>query len=97
MAIARIELPSKDANYLQNPRPRYPSMSQRLNEKGTVRLRVLIGVDGVAQKVEIKQSSGYERLDKLALETALKWRYALVGRRRLRCTTVTPRRTCMTA
>ena len=74
-AIARIELPSKDAEYLQNPRPRYPSMSQRLNEQGTVRLRVLIGVDGAAQKAEIKQSSGYERLDKLALETALKWRY----------------------
>ena len=74
-AVARIELPSKDADYLQNPRPRYPSMSQRLNEQGTVRLSVLIGVDGLAQKAEVKQSSGYERLDKLALETALKWRY----------------------
>ena len=46
-------------------------MTQRLNEQGTVRLRVLIGVGGVAQKAEVKQSSGYERLDKLALETAL--------------------------
>ena len=50
-------------------------MTQRLNEQGTVRLRVLIGVGGVAQKAEVKQSSGYERLDKLALEPALQWRY----------------------
>ena len=79
-ANARIELPSSDAAYLQNPRPPYPSMSKRLNEQGTVRLSVLIGVDGLAQKAEIRQSSGFDRLDKVALETVLKWRY-LPGKR----------------
>ena len=79
-AIARIELPSSDAAYLQNPRPPYPSMRKRLNEQGTVRLSVLIGIDGLAQKAEIRQSSGFERLDRLALETVLKWRY-LPGKR----------------
>lgn len=74
-APARIELPSSDASYLQNPRPPYPAMSKRLNEQGTVRLNVLIGPDGLAQKAEIRQSSGFERLDKAALETVMKWRY----------------------
>ena len=79
-AIPRVELPSSDAAYLQNTRPPYPSMSKRLNEQGTVRLSVLIGVDGLAQKAEIRQSSGFDRLDKVALETVLKWRY-LPGKR----------------
>ena len=77
---ARIELPSSDAAYLQNPRRPYPAMSRRLNEQGTVRLNVLIGPDGLAQKAEIRQSSGFERLDKSALETVMKWRY-LPGKR----------------
>ena len=38
-------------------------------------VRVLIGVDGSAQNAEIRQSSGYPRLDQAALETVLKWRY----------------------
>ena len=38
-------------------------------------VRVLIGVDGTAQKAEIRQSSGFERLDQSALNTVLKWRY----------------------
>ena len=79
-APARIELPSSVAAYLQNPRPPYPAMSWRLNEQGTVRLNVLIGPDGLAQKAEIRQSSGFERLDKAALETVMKWRY-LPGKR----------------
>jgi len=36
---------------------------------------VLIGTDGAAQNAEIRQSSGFERLDQAALRTALKWRY----------------------
>jgi TonB family protein len=38
-------------------------------------VRALIGVDGTAQKAEIKQSSGFDRLDQAALTTALRWRY----------------------
>jgi protein TonB len=71
----RIELPSSDAAYLQNPKPPYPPLSKRLGEQGKVVLRVLIGVDGRAQDAQVKQSSGYERLDRTARETVLKWRY----------------------
>ncbi len=74
-AQPRIELPSSDADYLQNPKPAYPAMSKRLGEQGRVVLRVLIDVDGVPQTAEIRQSSGYERLDLAALTTAQRWRY----------------------
>jgi protein TonB len=74
-APPRLELPSSDATYLNNPKPHYPVLSKRLGEQGKVVVRVLIGVDGTAQQAEIRTSSGYERLDQTALATVLKWRY----------------------
>lgn len=74
-APPKVELPSSDADYLQNPRPAYPPISKRLGEQGKVLVRVFIGTDGLAQKAELKQSSGYDRLDQVALNTVLKWRY----------------------
>jgi protein TonB len=72
---ARVQLPSSDADYLQNPKPAYPPMSKRLGEQGKVVVRVFIGVDGTAQQADIKQSSGFDRLDQAALNTVLRWRY----------------------
>ena len=74
-AQARIEPPSTDAEYLNNPKPAYPRLSEILREQGKVQVRVLIGKDGLALKAEISQSSGFQRLDQAALNTALKWRY----------------------
>ncbi len=70
-----LELPSSDADYLSNPKPPYPPVSKRLGEQGRVVVRVLIGTDGLAQEAAISQSSGFERLDQAALNTARKWRY----------------------
>lgn len=74
-APVSVKLPSSNADYLQNPSPPYPSMSKRLGEQGRVVVGVLIGLDGTAQKAEIKQSSGFDRLDQSALATVLRWRY----------------------
>lgn len=74
-APPRVELPTSAADYLQNPKPPYPALSKRMGEQGKVVLRVLIGVDGTAQRAEISQSSGYDRLDQAALTTVLRWRY----------------------
>ena len=79
-APPKVELPSSDADYLQNPKPAYPPISKRLGEQGKVLVRVLIGVEGNAQKAEIKQTSGFERLDQSAMATVLRWRYT-PGRR----------------
>jgi protein TonB len=72
---AALQLPSSDADYLRNPTPSYPAMSRRLGEQGNVLVQTLIGADGVPQKALILRSSGFERLDRAALETAMKWRY----------------------
>jgi protein TonB len=74
-APPKVELPSSDADYLQNPKPAYPAISKRLGEQGKVVVRVLIGTDGTAQRAEIRQSSGYDRLDQAALATVQRWRY----------------------
>ncbi len=74
-AAPRIELPSSDAAYLNNPKPAYPALSRRLGEQGKVVVRVLIGLDGRAQQAEIRSSSGYDRLDQAALATVRSWRY----------------------
>lgn len=74
-ASTKVELPSSDAEYLRNPKPPYPDRSRRLGEQGKVVLRVLIGADGTAKEASIKQSSGYERLDDIAKQTVLKWRF----------------------
>jgi len=70
-----VELPSSKADYLHNPPPDYPRMSKRLGEQGRVVVKVLIGEDGQPQKVELLTSSGFDRLDKSAMEAAMRWRY----------------------
>ncbi|HSV51176.1 MAG TPA: energy transducer TonB [Burkholderiaceae bacterium] len=74
-APPKIELPSSEAEYLQNPKPTYPALSKRMGEQGKVIVRVQIGVDGTPLKAELKKSSGFDRLDKSALEYVMKCRY----------------------
>lgn len=74
-AAPSVQMPSSDANYLQNPKPPYPPISRRLNEQGKSIIRVLIGIDGLPQKAEISKSSGYDRLDEAARTTVMRWRY----------------------
>ncbi len=74
-APPKLELPSSDADYLNNARPTYPPASKRLREMGLVVVRVFIGTDGHASQASVKQSSGFERLDQASVETALQWRY----------------------
>ena len=70
-----VQMPSSDADYLQNPLPPYPPISRRLNEQGTTVMRVFIGTDGQPQRAEISKSSGFARLDSAASATVMRWRY----------------------
>lgn len=70
-----VQLPSSNADYLQNPAPPYPPLSARLGETGKVVYKVWIGTDGRAQRAELVTSSGFSRLDKAAYETVMGWRY----------------------
>lgn len=47
---------------------RYPPMSIRQHEQGTVLLRVLVDAEGAAQRIEIERSSGHPKLDAAARE-----------------------------
>lgn len=67
--------PRFDADYLDNPAPPYPLLSKRLREEGTVLVRVYVEADGLPTLVELKKSSGYRRLDDVALATVQQWRF----------------------
>lgn len=72
---ARVELPSSSADYLSNPAPVYPPASKRQREQGRVLLYVLVDVKGLPQKIELKASSGFNRLDEAAIATVQKWKF----------------------
>ena len=67
--------PRFDADYLHNPRPVYPPMSRRMGEEGKVFLRVRVEADGRPSQVEIKTSSGSQRLDQAAADAVRRWRF----------------------
>lgn len=73
--LPAVQLPSSNADYLQNPKPIYPAMSKRLGEQGKTIVRVLIGVDGLPKQASIRTSSGYERLDEAARAAVMSWRF----------------------
>ncbi|MCG9081399.1 energy transducer TonB [Laribacter hongkongensis] len=67
--------PSFTADYLANPAPAYPPLSQELGESGQVRLRVTVDASGAPSQVEIAESSGFTRLDRAALSAVKRWRF----------------------
>jgi protein TonB len=67
--------PRFDANYLKNPAPNYPPLSRRMGEEGKVILRVLVSAQGAADSVEVKSSSGSQRLDDAAVNTVKLWKF----------------------
>lgn len=67
--------PSASADYLNNPYPKYPKLSLRRKEVGTVWLTLTVTAEGFAKDVRVKQTSGYARLDNAALEAVKRWRF----------------------
>lgn len=67
--------PRFDADYLNNPAPSYPALSRRLGEQGRVMLRVLVDVRGLPERIELRASSGFDRLDQTALDTVKRWKF----------------------
>lgn len=72
---APIVPPNFNANYLDNPAPMYPPLARRMGEEGRVMLRVYVEASGLPSKVEIRTSSGSERLDQAALEAVKRWKF----------------------
>jgi protein TonB len=53
--------------YTVPPPVEVPRMSRRLNETGTVVVRVIVDVRGLPRLVALNRSSGFSRLDEQAL------------------------------
>lgn len=64
-----------DADYLNNPAPAYPLLSRRQGETGKVLLQVQVTAHGTAGQVDLKQGSGFPRLDEAALNAVRQWRF----------------------
>jgi protein TonB len=74
-AQSAVVPPSYGAAYLRNPAPRYPAGARREGAEGTVLLRVWVGADGGATRVEVDRSSGHRALDAAALGAVSNWRF----------------------
>lgn len=70
-----IDPPRFNADYLDNPKPRYPPLSRKQGETGTVLLRVLVSAAGTAHEVTLHKSSGFPRLDQSAIEAVRQWKF----------------------
>ena len=55
--------------------PKYPRVSRKRGERGKVLVKVFINRDGSSEKVEIEKSSGFDRLDQAAMDSAKKCRF----------------------
>ena len=53
--------------------PTYPAISRRMGEEGKLMLRVELDEDGRIDQAQVVDSSGYDRLDKAALEAVKSW------------------------
>lgn len=73
--VVAVTPPIFNAAYLDNQPPSYPPLSRRLGEQGRVVLRVLVDINGSAGQVEVRASSGSERLDESARATVSRWKF----------------------
>ncbi len=55
--------------------PKYPRVSRKRGERGKVLVKVFINRDGSSEKVEIERSSGFNRLDQAAMNSAKRCRF----------------------
>jgi protein TonB len=74
-AASTPSAPKFDADYLNNPAPKYPPISRRAGEEGKVLLRVLVDASGAPSQVEVNHTSGFERLDKAAVAAVSHWKF----------------------
>lgn len=76
VSAAPVETPpSSKAAYLNNPKPHYPPFARRQGMEGVVLLAVEVDAEGHPLSVTLKKGSGYEMLDRAALQAVQQWRF----------------------
>ena len=63
----------QEARLIYSVRPVYPQLARKARIQGVVRLQVLIGKDGVVEKLRLL--SGHPFLVKAAMDAVKQWRY----------------------
>jgi protein TonB len=66
--ISNAVTTSAKASYLVDPLPPYPEASRHAHEQGTVLLLVKVDASGKPTETTVKQTSGYPRLDRVAVD-----------------------------
>ena len=72
---AAVYMPNAGASELNNPKPPYPAISRRLGEQGRVILKACVSSVGGIDSLSLIKSSGFDRLDRIALETVQRWKF----------------------
>ena len=66
----------RDRDVFLNPKPIYPLISRRMREQGAVHLKLCIDDRGHVESVWLAKSSGYQNLDRSALEGVREWKFS---------------------
>lgn len=78
-AVAVSALPDREpdyqASYLNNPKPSYPNIANRMGWQGTVVVNVEVLATGLAGQLSLQRSSGHAVLDDAALQAIRNWRF----------------------
>lgn len=61
--------------YLRNPPPTYPESARRKGEEGVVLLWVKVDEEGEVVSIQVKESSGFTRLDEAAAKGVQRWKF----------------------
>jgi protein TonB len=69
-------LSQSDIIFDRQPKPRYPMVSRKLGEEGTVIVKGCIEENGSIKNIEIINGSGYKRLDAEAIEAVRQWTFS---------------------
>jgi protein TonB len=89
LPVASAAPPEADPSPLVRPRPiagprgvdRYPSASIKTKESGTVVMNICVSPAGSVESVELARSSGFARLDQVALGIASEYQFQPATRR----------------
>ncbi len=82
----------QNIEYLEMTKPRYPPLAKRLRQEGTVKLLVLIDLEGKPKALKVQESSEHSILDKAALKAVKKWRFKphIVGKKPVEAWAIVP-------
>lgn len=72
-AFIPVEVPARPTS---QPPPKYPEVARRMEQEGTVFVKMLVDRDGSVMRVVVVRPSGFPTLDTAAVEAAYNWKFS---------------------